>query len=68
MGYWKTPTDSKTVTTPTIWGDAPADMIDMALAKVIEVFTEAVGRKPTKLEIRQGLEFSLGGFDDLKDE
>jgi hypothetical protein len=68
MGYWKTPTDSKTVKTPTIWGDAPADMLDMALTKVIEVFTEAVGRRPTKLEIRQGLEFSLGGFDDLKDE
>ena len=43
-------------------------MLDMALAKVIEVFTEAVGRKPTKLEIRQGLEFSLGGFDELEEE
>jgi hypothetical protein len=56
MGWWEQgPRD--------VWGDGPADHIDLALSAIVAEFEAEWGRKPTKDEIRAGLEFSLAAFD-----
>lgn len=44
-----------------LWGDGPADVMDIALAAIANEFEQAQGRGPTDAELRAGLEFSLGG-------
>lgn len=44
-----------------VWGDGPADALDNAIAEIVKEFETTYGRKPTKAEMRAGLEFSLGG-------
>jgi hypothetical protein len=51
-----------------MWGDGPADIFGEAVDQAIAEFTEDVGRAPTKAELREGLEFTLGAMDELKDE
>jgi len=48
-----------------IWGDGPADILDGALAEIVKEFQEAWDRKPYKDELRRGLEFSLGNYDEV---
>lgn len=43
------------------WGDGPADAMDNAIDTIVQEFALHWGRKPTKDEMRAGLEFSLGG-------
>lgn len=68
MGYWNQDREGHSLIvedTGLVWGDAPADAIDDALAAIVSAFKEDVGRLPTKGEIRAGLEFSLmQGEDD----
>lgn len=67
MGYWNATaagTSLQFEDTGILWGDAPADILDAAIAAIVKTFVEDVGRRPTKTEIRAGLEFSLGGFDE----
>lgn len=45
-----------------MWGDGPADVLDAALAAILQEFQKALGRMPSKGEIRAGLEFSLRGL------
>jgi hypothetical protein len=40
--------------------------MDDALESIVDDFREAVGRAPTAAEIRQGLEFSLAGREDVR--
>lgn len=60
MGYWNTTPDGGSFATDSelVWGDEPADIMDSALAEIIEVFDDAMSRKPTIEELRAGLEFS----------
>jgi hypothetical protein len=50
--------------TKPMWGDRPADIFDQALNGVVESFETAFNRRPTKAELRAGLEFSLGGYEE----
>jgi len=46
------------------WGDQPADVLDDAIARIVEIFESDLGRKPTKAELRAGLEFSLSVHEE----
>jgi hypothetical protein len=61
MGYWN---NNKPETEGEVWGDAPADIMDDAVAAIVWAFVRDMGRKPTKQEIQTGLRFSLSIFDD----
>jgi hypothetical protein len=50
------------------WGDGPADILDGALDQIEQEFQEVWGRKPYISELRQGLEFSLGRYDEEEKE
>lgn len=56
MGWWKQATDA-------VWGDGPADIFDTAIAEIVSEFEAEWDRKPTRDEIRAGLEFSLSAFN-----
>jgi hypothetical protein len=45
-----------------MWGDRPADIFDVAIDEIVKVFEAELERRPTKGELRAGLEFSLGGL------
>jgi hypothetical protein len=47
------------------WGDAAADIMDNAIDEIVQQFELNWGRRPTKDEMRAGLEFSLGGSDEV---
>lgn len=47
-----------------MWGDGPADLLDTAIEAIIAEFEAHDERPPTKAEIRAGLEFALGGYDE----
>lgn len=46
-----------------MWGDSVADVLDSALAAIAQDFENTFERRPTKAELRAGLEFSLGGIE-----
>lgn len=48
-----------------LWGDGPADILDDAIAKIAKEFEGIENRRPTKAEMRAGLEFSLGGKETV---
>lgn len=49
------------------WGDGPADILDNALAEIVAEFQRAWQRKPYVDELRRGLEFSLGAYEEDDD-
>lgn len=67
MAYWPaTPKDAFISADPdadTLWGDRPADIFDEALRQITVDFLQNFDRKPTKDELRAGLEFSLRALD-----
>jgi hypothetical protein len=65
MGYWTGTVVGDIENTGLVWGDQPADIVDDAIERAVLVFTEDIGRKPTKAELREGLEFYLRIRDDL---
>lgn len=67
MGYWTGTVIGDTAGKGLVWGDQPADIIDDAVERAINVFQEDIGRLPTKEELREGLEFYLRVRDDLKE-
>ena len=67
MGYWTGTVVGDTEGKGLVWGDQPADIVDDAIERAINVFQEDVGRLPTKEELREGLEFYLRVRDDLKE-
>lgn len=69
MGYWRAGPDGESLVmeeTGIVWGDEPADIMADALEAIVRVFKRDVGRKPTEVELKSGLMFSLGGV--LEDE
>ncbi len=46
-----------------MWGDSVADVLDSAIAAIAQEFEMQYQRRPTKAELRAGLEFSLGGVE-----
>lgn len=70
MGWWTQNTEGHSFTTnedgtELWWGDAPADALDNAIDEIVAAFEGSFGRRPTKDEVRAGLEFSLGGSEDV---
>lgn len=67
MGWWRQDEKGHSfapVDPPDMWwGDGPADVMDSAIAAIAEDFQRDQGRRPTKAEVRAGLEFSLGGTE-----
>jgi hypothetical protein len=66
MGYWQTNEqghsfahgiDSDT-DEAMLWGDAPADVMDAALVRIIAAFRRDLGRSPSLEELKAGLLFS----------
>jgi hypothetical protein len=50
-----------------VWGDAPADVFDVAIKEAAAAFKTDQGREPTAAELRRaGFEFSLGAKDFFK--
>lgn len=47
-----------------LWGDSCADAMGHALDGIVAEFEKDLQRRPTKAEVRAGLEFSLGTWDD----
>jgi hypothetical protein len=66
MGYWKGNIFDSKPDDPT-WGDAPADIMAEAVEQIIFKFEEDLHRKPTKRELREGLEFHIRILDELAD-
>lgn len=69
MGYWSTDAEGHSFAThdpELVWGDSPADIMDDALAQIVKVFKQDVGREPSKAEVIAGVKFSLGGLDLLE--
>ena len=67
MGWWNGTADGaslQTEDTGIIWGDSVADTLDAAIAVIVADFQASIGRKPTKVELRAGLEFSLGSYEE----
>lgn len=62
MGWWDTnkkgESFAKEPHAEMVWGDAPADILDDAILKIVKVFEENVGRKPTVDELVAGVLFS----------
>lgn len=62
MGWWDTNKDgesfAKEPDVEMVWGDAPADILDDAIVKIVHTFQQALGRKPTIDELIAGMRFS----------
>lgn len=71
MGWWKQNPQASWIAVDRedgpelLWGDGPADELDHAIDNIVKHFQEKWGRRPTKDEMRAGLEFSLGGNDEV---
>jgi len=70
MGWWSQDDSGFSFTGDgeTVWGDGPADTIDLALEEIRREYETAWGRPPTKQEIISGLRFSLRCRDDFPGE
>jgi hypothetical protein len=70
MGWWNADDNGGISPTRTerYWGDEPADSMDNALHEIEGKFQAAWGRKPTKQELRNGLEFALGSYGEERSE
>jgi len=62
MGYWPTNAEGHSFiddeSGDMMWGDAPADAMDDALAMIIAAFRADLGRAPSLEELKAGLLFS----------
>ena len=77
MGWWIADRDSggmaerknasaRDAASNTMWGDDPADAFDRAIEQIVERFTSELGRRPSKSELRAGLAFSLGAYQETE--
>ena len=46
------------------WGDQSADAMDYAIQAIVSTFQSEFGRKPTKAELRYGLEFAISIYEE----
>lgn len=61
IGWWHTGLDGRSLQpapTGMVWGDAPADAMDVALGEIAAVFEAEWGRLPTLDELIAGVRFS----------
>jgi len=70
MGWWTADRSGRSFAhnedgSELIWGDGPADILDAAIDEIVKEFERYEKRKPTKDEMRAGLEFALGGADEV---
>lgn len=47
------------------WGDQSADAMDYAIDAIVSAFESEFGRKPTKSELRYGLEFAISIYEEV---
>lgn len=67
MGWWNAKANGASLQsddTGILWGDGPADLMGDAVDRIVEEFERCVERRPTKVELRAGLEFTLGAYDE----
>jgi len=68
MGWWSTNKEGHSFAendgNGMVWGDAPADVIDNAVAEIVKIFREDWGRPPIKDELIAGVRFSLAVYDE----
>lgn len=66
MGYWRSAPNGASFAQDSdlVWGDHPADIMDDAIERIVGAFLEDVERVPKIDEIRAGLEFSLGIYEE----
>lgn len=62
---WEAPEEGESHPGEMWWGDGPADTLDQAIDEICKAFVAVLDRKPTKAEMRAGLEFSLGGGEEV---
>jgi hypothetical protein len=69
MGWWTQNEQGHSFATAAgaemVWGDSVADILDGAIAEIADEFEQQYNRRPTKDEVRAGLEFSLGGKEEV---
>lgn len=65
MGWWHQDEEGHSFSGEMLWGDGVADVMDSAIAAITEEFEKDQLRRPTKDELRAGLEFSLGGIKEV---
>ena len=69
MGWWIADgvelrnAEAEDAKTHPIWGDLPADTLGAAVDEIVVQFQEFLGRRPTKPELREGLEFTLSAYE-----
>lgn len=69
MGWWKQSRKGASLSEGGgEWGDGPADVISAAVDEVVKEFVRDLGRKPSRVELRAGLEFHIRAQDDLPEE
>lgn len=71
MGWWKGLSPLSALAgeeSENVWGDGPADILDKAIDDIATEFEEYFERRPTKDEIRSGIEFALSGYDETGEE
>ena len=64
MGWWEIGPGGM----PLVWGDTVADVFDDAINEIAHLFQEQWGRKPTHVELQNGLLFALATYDQEPDD
>ena len=67
MGWWRAGKDGSSLhleETGLVWGDSVADIMDDAIDRIVQEFSAEGGRRPTEEELKAGLLFSLGGYEE----
>ena len=70
MGWWTADAaelrnaGAEDAKTHPMWGDVPADILGNAVDEIVAQFQEDLGRRPTKAELRDGLDFTLGVYEE----
>ena len=62
MGYWNAGIDGSSLherPSGFIWGDEPADTLDIAIDEIVDTFRRDWNRNPTRQEMIGGFMFSL---------
>lgn len=69
MGWWGQDSEGHSLLPPGdpseigVWGDEPADIIDEAIHRIVELFLDEWKRPPTVEEMIAGIKFSTNGLD-----
>jgi hypothetical protein len=66
MGWWEQDEEGNSFALGSgmYWGDGPADIMGEAVQQIVAEFEAAMRRKPTLAEMKAGLLFSLGDYED----